>query len=144
MQSQNEDISRRIHYLLRQWLCAIDINDLKSSMLIMKNDYDYLPSELKNLLEICVEELVNGIDPYIEKALIDAERYASLDMDVRRYFESDINSAFLINDKLREAVKAHQLMQKINLHLNKINSVSCLNCELYNFLINNKSKISSI
>ena len=138
-----EDVSRKIHYFIRQWLNFLTNEEILNLLSVLKLEYEELPEVITEQLEFFVEEILDGIDPLIEKSLIQSEIYRALPQNMRQCLESDAFSVFTYKEKMEEAFECQIALQKIRNELKqrKYLKKSCITCELLKMIQANCNEV---
>lgn len=135
-----DDILRRVHYFVRQWITCLDYETLFNILESFKGEYEELPPDSKHILETTIEEIIDSIDPLFEKAMIEAGRYNYLSPEIKALFETNINSLLNVNHLLNESLQNTELVKKLESIIiqDPKKQMTCSNCELVKKIYSNK------
>jgi len=138
-----EESLRRVHYLFRQWLTFLELDELVEMYDNMSGEYEDLSPRNRFFLEQLVDDILDGIDPLIEQSLINSERYSTLPLEIKTLFERDVNSVFNVNKVIRDAFACRETMKDLIECTNHINFIDqkCVQCEIQKIIRNNRGLI---
>ena len=136
---------RRVHYFVRQWFFSVELCELVDFIDLLSCDFDDLPVHIKEILELFIEEVIDGIDPLLENTIIKSERYNSLSPMIKEMFESSPNSIIQVNNVIDEAFRSRDEYTVLKKELREVvlSNKKCMNCEVFNKIKSKKGILYS-